>query len=119
MSTIKIIRIEHYEDGLGPFTYSSDTNVLIDFWGRHNKLFPLPQNDIGIERDIHVNEYCGYKSIEELRSWVKPNEIKKLIDLGFRIMLYEMSELKCTIGDYQVIFFKDEHISVKDITELF
>lgn len=117
-----IIRVEHPNDGKGLFqAYMSERlerkykifNNLID---RHQK-FPAPVSDSKIHRHIQPNEYCAFKSVEQLQQWINKREIKHLIHHGFRVLMLDVSEH--VEGEYQILYKKENILQSKDITSLF
>lgn len=119
-----IIRIEH-KSGKGIFTTKVNrrgnyldekykwANELIE---RHDK-FPAPYEDILINRNIKEDEFCAFKSIEQLQEWITKDEIKRLSKHNFKVLLIDVSE--CVIGEYQILYKKTDIIQSKDITNLF
>ena len=119
-----IFRIEHKIDGYGMFrSRTKNCNLRaekVKGWyllsKRHCK-FPLPCYDAGINRMPYRDEFCAFKSKEQLNKWVSNDEIKGLIKTGFRVLSLEVSN--CVVGKHQVLFEKTNIISTKDISELF
>lgn len=129
MKPITIIRIEHKESGLGIFQTKGKTGKR-DFFGplslieelplkrlcsRHNEKFPSPCNDLN--RYIKDDEFCAFKSIEQVQQWITPREINILTNNDFRIL--ELKVTNYTIGNYQILFYKDSIIKSRDITHIF
>jgi len=78
------------------------TEGLRDVKKRHN-LFNNPYCDTPIHNIFKSGIHrCAYKTIEEFKKWVTPNEVKLLIKSGFNIYLIKASETY--MGDYQAIF---------------
>lgn len=132
MKPITIIRIEHKESGLGMFQTRSNKGRWNIFTGqpylidqlplkrlnnRHEKLFPAPFKDSLINRDALNDEFCAFKSIEQVQKWITPREIKILVNNGFRIL--ELKVTNYTVGEYQVLFYKDSIVKSRDITHIF
>ena len=116
-----VIRIEHSVDDKGLFS-STECRIyeyaeLEDLIQRHNEKFPLPYLDKGLDGTILENEFCGFKSIEQLQSWVYPDEMKFLIDKGFRVLLIDVENVR--VGEFQILFQKELILQTKDITNLF
>ena len=121
------IRIEHPRSGKGLFThyestelgYKEGANYLSDsnnFYKRHLN-FPNPKDDKKIKRFIAKNEFCAFKSVEQLKEWVTTEEIKEFIEMGFKVLLLDLTV--CIEGDFQILFKKEDISQSKDITELF
>lgn len=124
-----VIRIEA-NDGLGIFMNYDNNCVIRDIISlikeneennlklktiriRHND-FPTPYE----EKLYITNEYfCAYNSIELLNEWIKPKEIKFLIEVGFNILMLEVTNYQT--GKFQTIFTKDSIVSSKNINSLF
>lgn len=117
-----IIRVEHPESGKGIFRHdlfdlnSDNQRVYDEMCDRHNS-FPTPYEDQHINRFIRTNEFCAFKSIEQIQQWIQPNEFQVIIELGFKIYLLDVSE--CTIGEYQILYKKEHILQQKDISNLF
>lgn len=122
------IRIEHSKSGKGIFTHGLDVDPQIykegvdylsnsiSFFQRHNK-FPSPMGDKKIKRYAAENEFCAFKSLEQLREWVTSKEIREFIKMGFKVLLLDLTD--CIEGDFQIIYCKEDIVQVKDITNLF
>jgi hypothetical protein len=112
-----ILRIEH-KDGCGIFrSYASGCLVNAKtFHERHNN-FPSPKDDMFILRNVEDDEFCAFKSIEQLQEWVTADEIKQFIKLNCKVLLIDVSE--CIVGEYQILYKKENIIQTKDISELF
>lgn len=91
-------------------------SITQDVYKRHYD-FPTPSR-YGLDMYLDGKEwFCGYKSIDELQSWVYSDEIKFFISKGFKVLLLEVTEFQ--LGEYQIIFTKESITSSKDITSLF
>ena len=122
-----ILRIEH-KDGCGIFrshvcvnlndfdTFSERHNDFDTFSERHND-FPTPNEDMFILRYVEEDEFCAFKSIEQLQEWVTADEIKQFIKLNCKVLLIDVSE--CIVGEFQILYKKENIIQTKDISELF
>ena len=68
---------------------------------------PNPQNDIGINRCISKNEFCGFESMESLNQWFTEEEIIELWWLDFKAV--ELNDVEITaVGEKQILFIKPE-----------
>lgn len=119
-----IIRIEHPTTGNGLFRADDDYgNAIIWKAYFHSSLsakhynFPIPYDDIGIKRDPEENEYCAFKSIEQLKQWIEFDWFNTIIELGFKILLLDV--IDCVEGEYQILYKKENIIQSKDISNLF
>lgn len=121
----QIIRIEHPYDGYGLFRSSGyDQHVfenIIDSDSRLEELqdrhynFPTASRELGYT--MSDNQYCAFKSIDSIQKWIKPNEFKVIFELGFNVLLLEVSQ--CIELEYQVVYEKQYVTSKKIINELF
>lgn len=119
---ISAIRIEH-SDGQGMFTSihyltGKCRKTVYEFLpsvSERHYAFPC------LKKEMHYknskDNFCAYKTIEQLNEWILPDEITVLIDKGYKIYLLDLSE--AIVTDYQVIFKKEHIIHKKDITQLF
>lgn len=125
-----IIRIEH-SDGWGMFRSKdndrwtvgdySGVKCLDELWDRHSSWneggMPLPDND-GIKMHKEYKEwFCAFKSMEEFKQWVKPEEIKELIKRDFKVLLLDVTDFQ--EGEKQIVYTKESILSAKDISQLF
>ena len=122
---MEIVRIEHIETGVGIFR-SRDKNqnnhgtelpngLFNDILNRFNN-FPSPYND-GALGYVDYDEYCAFKTVNQLNKWITKDEIKEFFKIGFRVYLLTVD--RCKVGDKQVIYKKDHVMNKKDITDLF
>ena len=122
---MQIVRVEHKIDGKGIFR--SQTKKMFyrferiakhkNLLQRHVLNFPTPHKDKGIMGSPYSYEFCAFKSIDELQRWVTKEEISNLIKKGFKVLIHDVS--KCTIGEYQVLFDKNDIRGTTDVSELF
>lgn len=120
-----IIRIEHISgDGIfgaknpnGNWVLNRDTfECYSALSGKHSD-FPTPYEDKGIGRVINDDEYCAFKSIEQVQQWIEKDWFYGLVNNDFKVLMLDVSE--CVIGEYQVLFKKENILQSKDITNLF
>lgn len=124
-----IIRIEQ-TDGLGLFQYKFydaegklhrrkvrvAAMELPDMSERHCQ-FNDPWNDcLDIERD-NKEWFCAYKSARQFKQWITSEEIRQIIEMGYRVFVLEVSEYQ--EGKDQIIYTKDSIVKSQDVTELF
>lgn len=120
---ITVIRIE-YLDGNGIFSAKDEKGYLL-----HKKLncknklefcfyfFPSPKKDNKICRNPLKNEYCGFLSLADMNYHLNPDLIYDLIKTGFKI--YIMQVKTGVLGEFQILYKKEDIVSKKDITYLF
>lgn len=119
-----IIRIEHPSDGKGIWRskdkdgdkYIDSLSNYWDFDARHCK-FPNPTYEGDVTGFIAGIHYCAFKSIEQLQEWVYKNEIKELLEMGFKVYMLDVSNW--LEGNYQICYKKEDILQQKDISELF
>ena len=121
------IRIEH-ADGQGPFNTETgpnlcDGNFLTEAYKRHfhynptEEAYPEPHEEL---LDLHKDDkewVCGFKSIEQLQSLFKQDELKRLVKAGFKVLLLDVTEVQ--VSDKQILFTKESILSSKLINDLF
>lgn len=118
-----ICRIEYPNTGKGLFTSRTDDgeyihsllNCRIPLAEKHSD-FPTPYEDENLG-DLQEDEFCAFKSIQSLQEWILPEWMKEIIKAGFKVYLLDVSE--CRIGEYQVLFKKENILQSKNITSLF
>lgn len=118
-----ILRIEHPSTGKGIFTsYINGVGVdylsnSANFYNKHLN-FPTPYEDAKIKNKFKTGKhFCAFKSIDQFQEWVSPQEIKEFIKMGFEILLIDVSDH--IEGMFQIIYYKEDIVQVKDITNLF
>lgn len=129
---MQAIRIEH-EDGQGMFIIEKcDENgneigtrydkivghrFLPTVRERHTGKFKGPMRETFADQFICGKHFFAYKSIEQLRQWVFPEEMIQLLDRGYKVYLLNLSE--AIEGEMQIIYMKKDIISKEDISSLF
>lgn len=114
-------RVEH-EDGLGIYRTNcvtiSDLDEFISLVERHCGM-PTPTRDPGIghvfDEDYHV---CAFRSIADLRKWIKEEELHLLVELGFSVYKVKLEE-GFIEGDYQVVYDPRRIVKKLNITKNF
>jgi hypothetical protein len=113
------IRVET-EDGIGLFHNDlnvSDAGMYYErLLERHNN-FPIPHLDDAISGIFNTDYQCGYKSIEQMKEWIRPLEMNAFINCGLRV--YAMKATGVHSSEYQVIFKYENVVEKTDITDLF
>lgn len=119
-----IIRIEHPRDGNGIWQATSKEGNWY-YWSfsfrsslvaKHNN-FPTPDEDSLIDRCIEKDEFCAFKSIEQIQQWIDKSWWNEIFKAGFKVLMLDVSE--CVVGEYQILFKKENILQVKDISNLF
>lgn len=128
MNSKQIIRIEH-SDGNGIFRnkrnrvsvcFNSRYPLLVNLAIRHNaydKGFPKPYQEGLCMYQNNKQWFCAFKSINQLKYWIRKEELALLIEKKFKIYLLEVTEYQ--EGKKQVIFTKESIILKQNITEMF
>lgn len=118
-----VIRIEHTKDGRGLFRSGTAHNRTIEKLYCHDALlgkhsgFPTPFHDNLINRRPKRNEYCAFKSIEQLQEWLESDWIKEAIKFGYRVLMLDVSEY--VEGEYQILYKRCNVLQSKDVSSLF
>lgn len=118
----QVIRIEH-ADGYGIFRSQNVNgdyrwNVFDDvstrqLVSRHDN-FPTPWSE---GRSINTNEFCGFKTLDQIKEWFTSEELRYIMGRDFKIYLLKVSQ--CFVGNCQVVFEKERIITKEDISNLF
>lgn len=116
---MQAIRIEH-SDGNGLWRSNNksvyELNCMNSIIERHRK-FPNPTWEGDVKGFIEGVHYCAFKSVEQLQQWIFPDEIREILDNGFKVYLLDLSE--GLEGNYQIAYQKQHITQQKDISELF
>lgn len=116
-----IVRIENENDGLGVFRShvknvdDLPTELCRNIYHRHSR-FPTPNKDKKLG-SIDSDEFCAFKSINQLKRWFTKKELVEINKIGFKILLLDVSNY--AIGTNQILYKKKDIISIIDISELF
>lgn len=114
-----IIRIEYPLTGDGLWTARTSTKgALIELLSFYYTIKALHEKMNTPHADgyaLEANEYCAFKSIDHLLSWVKPSWLDEIIDVGF--VVYELQVLDWVELDTQIIF-KKKNIVTKTILNI-
>ena len=121
-----IIRIEHPYTGIGIFRNTGRLSICKKGFKRlikrHTDNFAAPRNDTFKDgfKCFYIldnNYFCAFKSVEQVKKWITNNEMKRLIKLGYEVLMIEVSE--CHEGVFQIIYDKANIINTTDITDIF
>ena len=116
-----IYRVEHPKDGYGMFASADSANNprWSVSWGglpavssRHDHFNTPDEDGLGYP---NKNEFCAYRSLDQFRVWVKPDELEVLADHGFR--LYEITVRDCREGADNILFKRSSVVKQIDITD--
>lgn len=115
-----VIRIEH-SDGNGIWRSADNKCRRYEL---DNSEFTRQMHYLhrGIPAAIYMHgftkqHYCAFESMETFKPFIVDNELKWLLNNGFKVLLIDV---KSVISDgYQVAYKKCDIISTKDISSLF
>ena len=99
--TARVYRLEHIETGKGPFTSCNVPNAVMNDMCRVMQC----QNDAKAELSIQYHEICGTDKARDLAAWFGFT-FKRLLELGYQILRYEVPAELVRIGQMQVVFDK-------------
>lgn len=116
-----VIRIEHTDTGWGIWRSTDKSGKFhieklsnySEFEKKHKK-FPIPSQD---ELEREKDDFFAFKSLEQMKEWVTPEELKEFISLGFKVYLFDLGIWQ--EGKYQIMFKQKDVLQKKDITQLF
>ncbi len=115
---MQLVRIEA-PNGIGMFInddYKSLGSLCYDALSRH-RLFNVPSAD-GLNLMLYGYKwFCGYKTIEQLKEWLRADEIKTLLNNEYNIFLIDAKQFQ--IGYHQIIYTKESIVSKININNLF
>lgn len=116
---MQAIRVEHPETGWGMYRNIGfnifEEDKYYDLVVRHFRI-PTPNRD-GLGRYLYPDEFCAFKSIEQIQQWIKPEEFNMLIEDGFEVYILELSD--ALELENQIIFEKQNITEQKNISNLF
>lgn len=125
---ITAYRIEHPEDGWGLFRHRDKNKKFVTAYEfcptlarRHNNLpaivYSLDQISplLTNERAERDRFFSAFRSERSLKRWVRPDEIKQVLDRGFRV--YELKLSAAIVTEHQIFFPLDAVAEKKDITD--
>lgn len=99
----EIIRIEHIECGNGIFNSINDR--LFESKFANNIIHRFEEHFLNPNRDLikfNQNYYCAFKSINDLIKWLSIDELKSLVNIGFRI--YKIIVKRYKEGNMQIVY---------------
>ena len=103
-----ILRVEHKDTKRGPYIGSSSYDKVKEITDRHCEdldIYPLPEADIGIERDPHCYELCGFKDVKQLTNWFTKEELAIFKEEGFIVKRLSLKNVEVTeVGERQILF---------------
>lgn len=103
---MKVYRIEHETENYGPYNGKIDCNMWqsVNHTAANGRPNPYADNWIILE----VTDYCGFKTLTQLKRWFTKKERSNLKKLGFVVKVFDISEDKVKLGDKQVVFKRDD-----------
>lgn len=119
----KLFRVEH-KSGDGLFTAEDCHGYILNklkcnqpIHSRHYEMDTAREDPLlrdVFERDSH---YFAYKSINDLKSWIEPQWLAEILSKEFKVL--ELTVKDCYMGKDQAIFFKDDIVKSRDISDRF
>lgn len=117
MHTVKVYRLETPE-GVGPFTGSGASAAHDDMAVKHRckkRFYDIPGawEDCDTFRSRH---YCGFRSITQMRRWVRSKPGCKAMEeqFGIRLRVYEVPAEDVVWGREQLGFEKDRALLIEE-----
>ncbi len=104
-----VCRVEHQDSGIGPYNSDNRTREIRELMSQHYcGIHPAPYEDEGIDRCIDETiEFCGFKSMQQLRQWFTVEELTTLEHGDFHIVKHYGARVTA-IGKAQVLFIPQE-----------
>ena len=100
-----IYRLEN-KDGQGCYrNKSAKIDYILCRHFEEEEYYPIPKQDLGIERNPLPNEICGFKDIKQAKNWFNDYELKELKKLGYELKKVEVKKITA-IGEMQVLAIK-------------
>lgn len=87
-----------YLDAIGKLINNMD-------WFEESPERPWPKYDRGIDRDIHKEEICGFKSVKQALKWFSIWELKRMKRSGFKLSKVLVQKIT-EVGEYQILAIK-------------
>jgi hypothetical protein len=102
---LKIYRVEHHEDGQGPYCKHG-----YDFWHRQDARHrhPVPFDDFDLDPPSYALKF-GFSSPKQLTAWFTPAELRLLRRHGFIVCVYDVPDADVIVGRSQVAFPGEEY----------
>lgn len=107
MANTAVYRVQHREDGSGPYFGSRAVGSSLDYSPLSH---PEPQDDGIGWKSIRADKLCGFQSIEAVLSWFSQNDLKFLHSMGFILAAYSVAEKKIARGNSQLLFPEDSEL---------
>ena len=98
----KLYRVEHPETGEGPL---SCCGTGFDVYKYNDRKYPTPfEENLPFENEMYV----GTRSKKQLKHWFDQKDMRKLADLGFKVVTYSIKDKSSVYSSkHQVTFYKD------------
>jgi hypothetical protein len=104
-----------HDKGFGPFSFMVDGMWgTLDKWGCMTP--PAVYEDIQAYNEVPDRDsyYCGFLDEDQMFSWFDPNCIEEIITRfgdSYGLYEYEVRDEDVLIGEYQIAFKKDNHLT--------
>jgi hypothetical protein len=112
-----VLRIEHPENGKGPFRWSDGTDaaylIVVDACESNLTNWPPPINQDCDAFILAPKEFiCGVEYFSQFYDWFEKRHLEELAKLGFRLYLHTLPKKKILFCDsgQQVAFRKSDVI---------
>ena len=101
-----IAKVFRFENNNGRGIYQSDgCQPLLDLLRESDSFdYPAPDDDKGIERRIHKNEFCGFISLVQAYKWFTKEDICNMVKYGAQLKYIEARVT--AIGKHQILLEK-------------
>ena len=113
-----LVRVEHPDSGNGMYAHFQDgswswPSSLSLMRNRHEDMYTPRDEGLPMTRE----HFCAFSTLEDMEKWVRNDEVKVLVELGFQVLLLTVSQ--CHVGKHQCIFKKEDVVEVTNITSIF
>lgn len=102
-----ILRVEHKDNHRGPYRdgHNGEVKEITNNHCFDLDLYPVPEDDIGIDRNPDPWELCGFKNVKQLREWFTNEELEILKRNDFIVRKLSLKDVKVTaVGERQLLF---------------
>ena len=119
---MKVYRVQSRSDRTrgaycSPLALEPSPKIVKEMAFQHNKFWvegiakgvnnhPGPSDDYGINRNMRLNEHCGFDSAAKLLRWFK-GFIPELLRAGYEIVVLQDVTVTA-VGEHQVLFIWNE-----------
>jgi len=93
------------QDAKGEGPYQGQEGEFLENMNNNHSgcsIHPIPYCDKGIGRSPELEERCGFRNMEQLKSWFTDHELEGLSKLGF--VIAQIKGEITVVGQHQVLF---------------